>query len=106
FGSGEQADEVGPPGLAAGAPELYHLPVRQHDLEREHVGRGDAVLEAMGTTRVFRDVAADGAGALARWIGSVQQAMRGGRHRELDVEDAPLDRGDARPRTDVQDAAE
>ena len=32
--------------------------------------------------------------------------MRGGRHRELDVDDARLDRGDAVPRIDLEDAVE
>ena len=71
------------------------MAVRQHDLEREHVGRRDAVLEAMGPARVFGHVATDGARRLARGVGSVQQAVRGGGGREPRVHDARLDDGDA-----------
>src|SRR5881296_1307694 len=47
----EQPHQIGAPRLAARAAELDDLPVGQHDLQSEHVGRRHPVLETVRPTR-------------------------------------------------------
>ena len=66
--------------VVAGRIERFRAQVEQIALDRHcanarHVVDGQAVFEAMHAAGVFRDVAADGAGDLARRIGRVVQAQ-------------------------------
>ena len=79
--------------------ELDELAVRQHDLRREHVVDGEAVLEAVRAARVLGDVAADRADLLRGGVGRVVEALRRDRARDVEVRDARLD--DDLPALDV-----
>ena len=72
----EQPDQVGPPRLAVRRAQRDDRAVGQHHLELDDVVGGDAVLEAVRPAGVLGDVAADGAGRLARGVGDVVQAER------------------------------
>ena len=65
--------------------------------------RRDAVGEAVGPARVLGDVAADGAGLLARRVGDVHQAVLGDALADVQVDDAGLDDGAAVHRIDFED---
>ncbi len=76
LGSHERADEIVAVALAVGAPELDDLAVGQEHRERDDVIRRDAVLEAVGSTGVLRDVATDRARGLARGVRCVVEPVR------------------------------
>ena len=67
---------------------------------------GDAVLEAVRPAGVLGDVAAEGAGGLARRIGRVVQAVRRDRLGEPGVDHAGLHHGAAAHRIDREDAVQ
>ena len=71
----ERAAQVVAVDLAALAAEHDHLAVGQHDLEREDVRRRDAVGQAVRTTGVVGDVAADRAALLAARVRCEVQAV-------------------------------
>jgi hypothetical protein len=54
---------------------------------------GDAVRERVGTTGVFRDIAANGAGLLAGRIGREIKIVRFSGQREIEIDDTGLDDG-------------
>src|SRR5262249_1039423 len=62
-------------------------------LQSQHVIGGDAVGQRMRTAGVLRDIAADGAGALARRIRRVEVALRLDCQRDIQVDDAWLHDG-------------
>ena len=78
--------------------------VGQDDLQTENVIRGDAVLEAMRAAGVLGDVAADGAGFLAGWIGREEEAMAERLFGQLEVDHARLDQRGAVFAVDLEDA--
>jgi hypothetical protein len=81
---------------AAGrAAEPGDAAVGQHQLQAEHVVRGGAVLERVGSARVLGHVAADRAGRLARGIRRVEETEGSGHLRELRVHDPRLHHGEA-----------
>ena len=82
--------------------EHRHFTVGQHDLDRLHVGVGDTVGEAMGPAGVVGHVAADRAHLLARRIGCEVEAERREVLRQIEVDDAGLDPGDAIVEIDVE----
>ena len=65
---------------------------------------GDAVLEAMRSAGVLRDVSPDGAGALARRIGRVVQSVRPHGRAQFRVDDAGFDDREPIRRSDVEHA--
>ena len=65
-----------------------------------------AVAEAVGAAGIEGDVAADGADRLARRIGRVVEAERNRRRRDVEVDHAGLDHGDAIDRVDLEDAGQ
>ena len=71
----EDAGQVVAGRVARLAAEPHDLAVGQHDLEPEHVIRGDAVLQAVRPAGVLGDVAADRARLLARRIGRVVEPV-------------------------------
>ena len=104
LGTDEQPDEIGTPRLAAGAAAFHHRAVGEHYLEREHVIRGDAVLETVWPAGVLGHVSADRAGALARGIGRVVQSVWPCRCAQLRVHDAGFDDGKTIGGIDAHDA--
>ena len=68
---------------------------------REDVVGREAVLEAMHAARILGDVAPDGADRLARRIGRVEEAVRRGELRHLEVAHARLDLRRARQRRSI-----
>ena len=70
---------------------VNHATAGKHDFEPQHVVGGDAVGQGVRPARVFRHVAADGAGFLARGVGNeVVTVVRDGK-RQVQVHDAGLD---------------
>ena len=93
---------AGVAGRAATGPD--NAPVGQDELETEDVIRGDAVLEAVRAAGVLGDVAADGAGFLARWIGREEEPVAERHLGELEVDDPRLDQRGAVFAVDLEDA--
>src|SRR5258708_2711970 len=62
-------------GVEGGATHLDELTIGEHQLQAENVVDGEAIFEAMGTTRVLSHVAADGADRLARRIRRIKVAV-------------------------------
>jgi hypothetical protein len=96
----------GPACSPVSEPRRHHRPVGQHDLELQHVVRGEPVLEAVRAAGVLRDVAADRADLLAARVGRVVEPVRRGRGGDLQVRDAGLDGRAAVDRVDLQDPLE
>src|SRR5712692_6771058 len=96
----EDAEQVGA-GIARA--QLDERAVREDDLRREHVVDGEAVLQAVGPARVFREVAADRADLLAGGVGCVVPAAVGDGLRHVEVGDARLDDDAAARQVDVED---
>jgi hypothetical protein len=78
--------------------------VGQHDLQRQHVGAGRAVLERVRAAAVLGDVPADRAGRLAGGVGRIVQAERGHRLGEVRVDQARLHRGGGVDGVDREDS--
>ena len=93
---------AGVPGRAAAGPD--DAPVGQDDLETENVIRRHAVLEAMRSAGVLGDIAADGAGFLAGWIGREEEAVAERLFGELEIDHARLDQRGAVFAIDLEDA--
>ncbi len=72
------------------AAEFDDLAIHQHHLDFQDVVGRDAVFEAMRAAGVHGDVAADGAGELARRIGRIEEARVSHRVRNGEVGDARL----------------
>ena len=94
------------PRARAAAAEPHDLAVGQHGLDGEHVAGRHAVLEAVRAAGVEGDVAADRADRLARRVGRVEQAVRGGGARDVRVDHARLDDRDALVGVEPQDPVE
>ena len=99
----EHAAEVVAGRLRVEPAEHHDSTVGQHDLDREHVRRRDAVGEAVRATRVVGDVAADRARLLARRVGREVQAVRCEGACEIEVDHTRLDPRDALVGVDGQD---
>ena len=67
--------------------------VGEHDFETQHVIGGDAVGERVRAARILAHVSADGAGALAGWIGGVEIAVGFHGQGDIQVHQAGLDHG-------------
>ena len=83
--------------------DLDDLAVGQHELQTEDVVDRDAVLQRVRPAGVGGDVAADGAGPLARRVGGVVVARRLQVIGQPDVDDARLDHGVAVAEVDFED---
>ena len=88
------------------AAQANHLAVDQHHLETEDVVGGEPVFQAVHPARVLGDVAADGAGDLARRIGRVVEPARRDRIGDGKVGHAGLRDDAAVGVVDVEDAVE
>ena len=94
LGADEEAGHVVALRLAGATAQPHDLAVGQDHLEAEHVVHRHPVLEGVRAAGVVRDIAADGAGLLARGIGRVVEALGSHRPREVEVDQARLDHGD------------
>jgi hypothetical protein len=90
LGTDGDADEIVAGPILHRAAERHDLPRGQHELDREHVVRRDAVLQGVRPPGVLGDVAADRAGRLARWVGREEEAIALDRARDPEVHDACL----------------
>ncbi len=104
FRAGDDAKQIEP--LAAGrlAAETQARAIRQREFHAQQVVRGEAVFEAMQSAGILRDVAADGAGDLARGIGRVIEAVALHRAGDGGIGDARLDHHAAVFEVGLQDA--
>ena len=93
FGAGQQAGEIVARQVGLLAAGLDHGAVGQHQLQAEDVIGGDAVGQGVRAAGVFRDVAADGAGALAGGVGRVEIAAALHRQGDVQVDHAGLHHG-------------
>ena len=75
LGTDDQAKQVVTGQVEGLAPDLDHLAFHGHKGHAENVVGGHPVLQAMRPARVHGDIAADGAGDLARWVRRVEQAQ-------------------------------
>ncbi|MCY1276140.1 hypothetical protein D9M70_247980 [compost metagenome] len=74
FGAGEQRQQVETGGVEGVGAQAQVLAINGEDVDLEHVVHGQAVLQAVHATGIFRDVAADGTGDLRGRIRRVIQA--------------------------------
>ena len=103
LGADEGAEQVRPVRVEGLAAELDDLAVRQHDGQARDVVDREAVLEAVGATRVLGDVAADRADLLARGIGRVEEPVRRDGAGDVEIRDARLDHDPLRSEVDLDD---
>ena len=75
--------------MAAAKPQ--DLAAHQNQFTAEHIVGGDAVFQAVNAARIFRHIAADGAGNLRRRIGRIIEARMIDRLRDRKIGDAWLD---------------
>jgi hypothetical protein len=102
FGSDEQAGQIVAAGIHGLATHVRDAAVGQHHLEPGNVVHGDAMRQSVRAAGIFRDVAADGGGALARWVGrEVQPVLRHG-GRQVRVHHSRLHHGAAVGDVDFQ----
>ena len=91
FRSDDQGKEVVAGRIEARTADIDDLAAHQHDADAEHVVGGDAVFQAMRAAGIGGDVAADGAGDLARRVGRVEIAVARDRIGDGRIGDAGLD---------------
>ncbi len=94
LGPHDQPEQIGSRRISKRTAELHQLAIGKHRFQAEHVMDGKAVLQAVRTAGILRDVAPDGADLLARRIGGVVVAMRSHPAGNLEIRDAWL-HGDA-----------
>ena len=106
LGAVHQAQQIVALGIQMLAAEADHRAIHQHDLQPEHVVGGQAVFQAVHAAGIFRHVAADGAGDLARRIGRVVEALICDGMADGEVGDPRLRHDAAVGEIDVEDALE
>ena len=74
-----------PPAPHEFAADPQALAGDQHQLDAHQIMGCEAIFQAMNAAGIFRHIAADGAGDLARWIGRVIETLclHGPRHRGI-----------------------
>ena len=103
FAPDERPSQIQPIRLGIDATEQADRTVRQDDFDGQDVGAGDAVEQAVGTTGVVGQVAADGARLLAGRVRGEVQAEMGHGPGQVQVEDPGLDPGEALACVDLED---
>ncbi len=101
----DDTEEVVSRGVSHSASELRDPSVGGDECRREHMVRREAVLQAVRSAGVLRDVAADGADLLRRGIGRVEVPERPDRLADVEVGHAGLDRDLLVVEVDVEDRA-
>ena len=87
----DQRQEIVTGRIEARSADIDDLAVHQHHADAEHIIGGDAVFQAMGAAGIGGDIAADGAGDLARRVRRVEEAVSGDRLGNGGIGDAGLD---------------
>jgi len=93
FRTDQDAGQVVARSVTLGAADPHNFAVGKDQFERGDVIGGDAIGERVGTTGVFGDVAADGAGLLAGGIWREVKAVRCGGEAKIEIDHAGLDDG-------------
>ena len=93
FGTDEEAGEIVGAGITLFAADADDFAGGENEFERGDVIGGDAAGEGVGTAGVFRDVAADGGGFLARGIGREVEACVFDGAGDVEIDDARLNDG-------------
>ena len=93
--AGDDAEQVVAAGVEMLAADTQHLAGDQHDFAAEHVVGGHAVFQAVHAAGIFRDIAADRAGDLRRWVGRVVKSGMGDHSADREIGHARLDHGEA-----------
>jgi hypothetical protein len=103
FRADDHAGQVVAGIVLGGAPRPHDASVRQHQFHAENVVDRHAVLERVRPARIGRDVAADGAGALARRVGREVKALAPDVIGEPKIDDPGLHHGVAIAVVDFED---
>ncbi|MNP10469.1 hypothetical protein D3C76_1026220 [compost metagenome] len=106
FGAGEQCQQIETGGVEGVGAQAQMLAIDREDVDLEHVVHGQAVLQAMHATGIFRDVAADGTGNLRGRIRRVIQAERCRRLGNRQIAHARLNPRGTGGGVDAQDVVE
>ena len=106
LGAGDRAEQIVALGVELLAAQTKDLAAHEHHLDAEQVVGREAVFEAVHAARILRDVAADGAGDLARRIRRVVEAVGGHGRADGEIGDSGLDHGAAVGGVDLEDAVE
>ena len=106
LGPRHQREEVVARRIERLRPDLEHVALARDRAHARDVVDREAVLEAMHAAGILGDVAADGAGDLARRVGRVIEAVRPGLLRDAQVRDAGLHARLAAEEVDGEDAVE
>ncbi len=106
FGARQHAKHVVTAGVQMLAAEPQDLALDGHQFDAQHVIGGQPVFQAVHAAGILGDVAADGAGDLARRIGGVVEALVLHRPGDAEVGDAGLGDHAAVVEIDFQDPVE
>ncbi len=106
FAADHHRHQVQPRCVERQATELHRLAIGEETLHLQHVVQRETVLEAVHPARVFRHVAADGAGDLAAWVRRVVKTMRRSGFADGEVAHAALHTCGACIRIDLEDLVE
>ncbi len=104
FGADEDAGEIVAGHVERFPAEVHERTIGENDFDAEDVRRGEAVLEAMRSAGIFRDVAADGANGLRGGIGSIEIFVGLDTGGDLEIDDAGFDDNAGVGNVDFEDA--
>ncbi len=76
FGADQQARQIIAGRILRPAADLDNISFGCDDFQAKHMVSGDAIDQRMRSSRVFANIAADGAGALAAGIGYIVKSVR------------------------------
>src|SRR5204863_1580123 len=86
------------------AAEAHLSSDRHGECAAEKIVRCESVFQAMQPTGIFRDIAADGASDLTRWIGRIIEAVLFNRTRDREIGDTRLGHNAATLKIDLQNS--
>jgi hypothetical protein len=72
FGTYKYPGEIITRRVGRGRTKVHQFTAGENDVQRKHVSRSEAILQAMGPAGIFGHVSADGAYSLGRRIWSVE----------------------------------
>ncbi len=102
LGADDQREEIIARRIEIIAADIENLAIHHHDADGEHVVHRHPVFQAMRAAGIGGDVAADGAGDLARRVRRIEEAFGCGGLGDADIGEAGLDAGNAVGRVDRQ----
>ena len=106
LGAGHHPHQIVALGIEMLAAEADDLAVHQHHFEAEQIVGGEPVFEAVHAARIFRDIAPDRAGDLARRVGRVIKPGTLDRMGDREIGHPGLDDDAAVVVVDIEDAVE